>query len=104
MQTKHPSTDASGCGTAAAASTIFIAGTRECKIRFSDQKFTAHAGTAGFWAWLWSTPLIPLISGLLPHPKLRSNTNIQPLTKFLTLLEGAALRHGARGPRQLPAP
>ena len=88
MQKKHTSTDVSGSGTATSPSITFKAGTRECKIRFSDQKLTAHAGTAGFWAWLWSTPLIPLISGILPHPKPRSNNNIQPLTKFLALLQG----------------
>jgi hypothetical protein len=88
MQTKHPTTDVSGCGAAAASSITFKAGTRECKIGFSDQKLTAHAGTAGFWAWLWSTPLIALITELLPQAKPRSNNNIQPRTKFLALLQG----------------
>lgn len=85
MQTKHPTTDVSGCGAAAAPSITLKAGTREWKIGFSDQKLTAHAGTAGFRAWLWSTPLIALITELLPHAKPRSNNNIQPRTKFLAL-------------------
>ena len=88
MQIKTTTTGVSGCGAAAAHRILFKAGTRECKIGFSGQKLTAHAGTAGFWAWLWSTPLIALITDLRPHPKPRSNNNIQPRTKFLALLQG----------------
>ena len=57
MQTMRPATRVSGCG--AAAARHYLQGRpRGCKIGFSDQKLTACAGTAGFEARVWSTPVI----------------------------------------------
>src|SRR6187399_1092241 len=88
MKKRSTTADVSGCRTAAAMSIAFRAGGRDCKIGFTEQNLSAHAGTAGFWAWLWATPFIGQLTGLLPHPAPRSNNHIRPQTKFLALLQG----------------
>lgn len=53
----------------------FKCGEKSIAVGFTEQKLSAHAGSATFWAWLHSTGWRKLLTKQLPH-RCRSRTII----------------------------
>ena len=66
----------------------FKVGSRSIAVEFTEQKLSAHAGTAPFWAWLHGTGWTKLLKGCLPHAQPRSNNRITPIDKALAFVHG----------------
>lgn len=66
----------------------FKVGAKSMAVGFTDQKLSAHAGSATFWAWLHGTGWAQVVRGHLPHPQPTSNNHLTPLEKALAFTHG----------------
>jgi hypothetical protein len=66
----------------------FECGGKSIAVGFTEQKLSAHAGSATFWAWLHSTRWAESLAGHLPHPAPTSNNHLTPLAKALAFTHG----------------
>ena len=66
----------------------FKVGGKAIAVGFTEQKLSAHAGSATFWAWLHSTRWRQLVEQCLPHPAPKSNNNLTALEKALAFSHG----------------
>lgn len=57
-------------------------------VGFTDQKLSAHAGSATFWAWLHGTDWRRVLQAQLPHRPPTSNNHLTPLEKALAFTHG----------------
>lgn len=57
-------------------------------VGFTEQKLSAHAGSATFWAWLHSTRWAEVLAGRLPHRLPTSNNRLLPVEKALAFTHG----------------
>src|SRR5687767_5060403 len=57
-------------------------------VEFTEQKLSAHAGSATFWAWLQGTRWSETLAKHLPHRLPRSNNHLTPLEKALAFTHG----------------
>ena len=57
-------------------------------VEFTEQKLSAHAGSAKFWAWLHATRWGETLAQQLPHRARTSTNHLTPLAKAF------AFRHG----------
>jgi len=72
-----------------------VAGTLEFKsngkaiaIGFTEQRLSAHAGSATFWGWLRTRDWCSCLAAALPHPLPASNNKLLPVEKALGFLHG----------------
>jgi hypothetical protein len=63
-------------------------GSKAIAIQFTNQRLTAHGGSAAFWGWLRSRRWAEQIALVLPHALPRSNNNLQPVEKALAFMHG----------------
>lgn len=78
----------------------FKVGGKAISVGFTEQKLSAHAGSATFWAWLHSTGWARVLQRCLPHRTPVSNNNLTGLEKALAfthalLCEARRLTHVA---------
>lgn len=66
----------------------FKVGGKAIAIDFTDQKLSAHAGSATFWGWLHGTNWTQQLQGCLPHRAARSNNRILALDKAVAFTHG----------------
>src|SRR5688500_10883638 len=66
----------------------FKNGAKSIAVEFTDQKLSAHAGSAAFWAWLHGTRWRERLGAQLPHALPRSNNRLTPLEKALAFTHG----------------
>ena len=66
----------------------FNCGGKAIAVGFTDQKLSAHAGSATFWAWLHSTGWAGALGQQLPHRAPESNNHLRPLEKALAFSHG----------------
>ena len=85
---KNQSQDDSPLHQTVAAEFEFEAGGKAIAVRFTDQKLSAHAGLAPFWAWLHGTGWVRAVKRHLPHEQPRSNNHIAPIEKALAFVHG----------------
>ena len=71
-----------------AAGFEFKAGGKAIAVEFTEQKLSAHAGSATFWAWLHATRWAAALGAQLPHPTPTSNNHLTPLAKALAFTHG----------------
>lgn len=57
-------------------------------VGFTEQKLSAHAGSAVFWAWLHGTDWVRTLGAQLPHRRPTSNNHLTPLEKALAFTHG----------------
>ena len=57
-------------------------------VEFTEQKLSAHAGSATFWAWLHSTDWAPTLQRHLPHRVPTSNNHLPAVEKALAFTHG----------------
>jgi hypothetical protein len=57
-------------------------------IEFTDQRLSAHAGSATFWGWLRPLDWGRQLAAALPHPLPTSNNKLLPLEKALAFMHG----------------
>src|SRR5450755_1392882 len=57
-------------------------------VEFTEQKLSAHAGSAMFWAWLHATRWGETLARQLPHRVPTSNNHLTPLAKALAFTHG----------------
>jgi hypothetical protein len=57
-------------------------------VEFTDQKLSAHAGSATFWAWLHSTRWVSTLEQCLPQRMPTSNNRLLPVGKALAFSHG----------------
>ena len=66
----------------------FKVGAKSIAVEFTEQKLSAHAGSATFWAWLHSTGWATALGRQLPHRTPTSNHHLTPLEKALAFSHG----------------
>jgi hypothetical protein len=66
----------------------FKSGQKTMTVRFTEQKLSAHAGSATFWGWLHPSGWIRTLAAALPHAPALSNNSLPPLTKALAFTHG----------------
>jgi hypothetical protein len=66
----------------------FKVGTKSIAVGVTEQKLSAHAGSATFWAWLHGTRWREALAGQLPHRAPTSNNHLTPLEKALAFTHG----------------
>lgn len=66
----------------------FKAGEKSIAVEFTEQKLSAHAGSATFWAWLHGTNWRETLAAQLPHRTPTSNNHVTPLAKALAFAHG----------------
>jgi hypothetical protein len=66
----------------------FKTGGKAMAVEFTDQKLSAHAGSAPFWAWLHGTGWKRKLEGQLPHPLAMSNNRLTAIEKALAFTHG----------------
>jgi hypothetical protein len=66
----------------------FKVGAKAIAVGFTEQKLSAHAGSALFWAWLHSTRWPQRLQHLLPHPVAASNNRLPAVAKALAFTHG----------------
>jgi hypothetical protein len=66
----------------------FKVGGKSIAVEFTEQKLSAHAGSATFWAWLRSTGWAAALGRQLPHRTPTSNNHLTPLAKALAFSHG----------------
>jgi hypothetical protein len=66
----------------------FKVGAKAIAVDFTEQKLSAHAGSATFWAWLHSTRWVRVLQRQLPHRPPGSNNNLTALEKALAFSHG----------------
>jgi len=57
-------------------------------IEFTEQRLSAHAGSATFWGWLRPLDWRSRLEESLPHPKPTSNNRLLPVEKALGFIHG----------------
>lgn len=57
-------------------------------IEFTDQRLSAHAGSATFWGWLRPLDWVRRLAGALPQPLPTSNNHLLPVEKALAFMHG----------------
>ena len=63
-------------------------GAKAISIEFTDQRLTAHGGSATFWGWLRFGQWAEQLARVLPHALPQSNNNLQPVEKALAFMHG----------------
>ena len=71
-----------------AAGYEFKTGRKAIAVEFTEQKLSAHAGSAPFWAWLHGTGWAGVLAEHLPHRPSTSNNNLTALEKALAFTHG----------------
>ena len=71
-----------------AAGYEFKNGGKAMAVEFTEQKLSAHAGTATFWAWLHGTGWREQLSTALPHRLPTSNNSLLPWEKAMGFVHG----------------
>lgn len=66
----------------------FRNGKKSISVEFTEQKLSAHAGSAVFWAWLHGTGWGQVLAKCLPHGASRSNNHLSALDKALAFTHG----------------
>jgi Transposase DDE domain group 1 len=66
----------------------FKSGGKAIAVEFTDQRLSAHAGSATFWAWLHPSGWIKTLTEALPHASSLSNNSLSALTKALAFMHG----------------
>lgn len=66
----------------------FKVGAKSIAVEFTEQKLSAHAGSATFWAWLHSTRWAESLGRQLPQRAPASNNHLTPLAKALAFTHG----------------
>lgn len=66
----------------------FKAGARSIAVEFTEQKLSAQAGSAGFWAWVHGSGWVAELGRHLPHPRPESNNHLAPVDKALAFVHG----------------
>lgn len=66
----------------------FKVGGKAIAVGFTDQKLSAHAGSAGFWAWLHGSGWVETLRRCLPHALPSSNNHLTPRDKALAFVHG----------------
>src|ERR1019366_10432895 len=66
----------------------FKTGGKSIAVEFTDQKLSAHAGSAPFWAWLHGTQWKQVLRQQLPHRSPSSNNRLLPVDKALAFTHG----------------
>lgn len=66
----------------------FKAGRKAIAVGFTDQKLSAHAGSAAFWAWLHGTAFVRLLRTHLPHRVAAAERHPRPEEKALAFMHG----------------
>jgi hypothetical protein len=63
-------------------------GTKSMAVGFTDQRISAHAGTAAFWGWQHPSGFVSLLQRVLPHPLACSNNHLTATEKAVAFLQG----------------
>lgn len=71
-----------------AAGFEFKSGGKSIAVEFTEQRLSAHAGTAPFWAWLHDTGWDKRLEAVLPHRLPESNNSLTPREKALAFVHG----------------
>lgn len=87
MKTKQ-SPDESPLHQTVAVQLEFKVDTKSIAVGFTDQKLSAHAGSALFWAWLHASNWKAKLAEHLPHPPSLSNNHLPALSKALSFTHG----------------
>ena len=66
----------------------FKLGGKSIAVEFTDQKLSAHAGSAPFWAWLHGAGWKVKLAEHLPHRAPASNNHLTALDKALAFTHG----------------
>lgn len=66
----------------------FKVGAKSIAVEFTEQKLSAHAGSATFWAWLHQRHWAEVLGRQLPHCAPTSNNHLTPLEKALGFTHG----------------
>ena len=66
----------------------FKIGVKSMAVGFTDQRISAHAGTATFWGWLHPSGFVRVLEKALPHRLPLSNNNLSPVEKAVGFLQG----------------
>lgn len=66
----------------------FKVGAKSIAVEFTEQKLSAHAGSATFWAWLHSTRCATVLGQQLPQRTPTSSNHLTPLEKALAFSHG----------------
>jgi hypothetical protein len=66
----------------------FKSGGKSIAVEFTDQKLSAQAGSAVFWAWLHPSGWSKALAAALPHPPALSNNRLSALDKALAFIQG----------------
>ena len=66
----------------------FKVGSKSIAVEFTEQKLSAHAGSATFWAWLHASRWTQALRAQLPHRTPTSNNHLTPLEKALAFTHG----------------
>ena len=66
----------------------FKTGGKAIAVEFTDQRLSAHAGSAPFWAWLHGTGWTRRLEEHLPHRRAASNNHLTALEKALAFTHG----------------
>ena len=87
---KNQSKDESPLHQTVAEQIEFECGGKSIAVGFTEQKLSAHAGSATFWGWLHSTDWKRMLQVQLPHRQPTSNNHLTPVEKALAYLLEAA--------------
>ena len=66
----------------------FKVGGKAIAVGFTDQKLSAQAGSAGFWAWLHGSGWVETMERSLPHAPPQSNNHLPARDKVLAFVHG----------------
>jgi hypothetical protein len=66
----------------------FTAGGKAIAVEFTEQRLSAHAGSATFWSWVNGTGWRAMLGRQLPHAVPRSNNHLTALEKALAFSHG----------------
>jgi hypothetical protein len=66
----------------------FKIGAKAMAVGFTDQRISAHAGTAAFWGWLHPSGFVKVLGQVLPHRMPQSNNHLKPVEKAVGFLQG----------------
>jgi hypothetical protein len=85
---KNQSQDESPLHQTVAEQVEFECGGKSIAVGFTEQKLSAHAGSATFWGWLHSTDWKRMLQVQLPHRQPTSNNHLTPVEKALAFTHG----------------
>lgn len=66
----------------------FKVGGKAIAVAFTEQRLSAHAGSATFWAWLHGSGWLKRLRQALPHPEPTSNNHLTAVEKALAFTHG----------------